>query len=147
MDDLSQTLWSIDRDYFEPSGEGIRGVRAVEHLLRHWEDCEQRDTPGNALWLHGQLLPLCEKKALFSHYLGDAAPLMAKASSRLFAMDTLDKINETWTTFLKILLKIAYTPHDYRPLLCAARELCENVLELERRFSSLVKQLYRELRA
>ena len=146
-EDLHETLLAIQRDYFAPDGDEIRGIHAVEHRLREWEGSPMQSLPDESLRLHAQLLPLCEKKRLLAGYLQDAASMLVKAPSYHKASGLLEQINETWGTFLKVLLKIGYTPHDKGPLLRDARQLCGSLMERERLFSHAAGQLYGELRA
>ena len=146
-EDVDETLLSVQRDYFMPDRNEIRGIHAVERRLRNWDRSEAREMPSRSLQLHGELLPLCEKKRLFACYLQDAHPMLAKAPSYREAYGLLEKINETWSTFLKVLLKIGYTPHEIRPLLRDARQLYESLMDLECLFSQSAERLYEELRS
>lgn len=137
--DVAETLRGLKSNYFDHSNSCQQGMGAVRFLCAGLETVSQEALAQHALRLHEQLLPLNEKKQMLARYLEDAEALPPLLDMLKPARERMEEINELWTTYDKVLLKIAYTPHATQRLRRDALSLSEQALRQETEFGELAE--------
>lgn len=137
--DVAETLRGLKSNYFDHSNSRQQGMGAVRFLCAGLEAAGKETLAQRALRLHEQLLPLNEKKQMLARYLEEAEALPPLSGMLKPARERLEEINELWTTYDKVLLKIAYTPHATQRLCRDALSLNEQALQRETEFGKLAE--------
>ena len=139
VQDVAETLRGLKSNYFDYFYSREQGMGAVRFLCAGLETAREETLAQHALRLHEQLLPLNEKKQMLARYLEEAKALPLLSHELDPVCKRMEEINELWTTYDKVLLKIAYTPHATGRLRQDALLLAERALRRETEFGERVE--------